>query len=327
VAEYSYDNIDPLLVKVVLEEASTEELVQVREWVAQSDANGKYFEDFKQIWAESKHLAMRSTLDEEDAWQEFQRRVQDTPVIPMTPRRQLRWVGVAAALMILLGGGWFYYYGNKPEGFLAVRSGNQVLTDTLPEGSVVTLNKESLIKYKRHFAGDTRGIEMEGEAFFAVTPDKAKPFVVQAGGASVTVLGTSFNVKTMKDSTEVIVETGMVEVKKGSSRLDVHAHERAIISKDGAVLIKAVNPDRLYNYYRTNAFECNGTPLWRLVAKLNEVYKAHIDIDNPRLKDIKISTTFPENMTLTQILDVIKATFEKQNLTITTKSDGDIIIQ
>ena len=231
-------------------------------------------------------------------------------IAEMGSGRGRQWIlRVAAVLIVAIAGGWFFYtYSYKPGQFLSVNSGVRVLSDTLPEGSVVTMNKESSIRYRRRFAGDMRQVEMEGEAFFAVAPDKNKAFVVQTNGVTITVLGTSFNVRAVKGKTEVIVETGLVEIKKGGHVVRVGAHEKAVIGMDDAKLMKENNPDQLYNYYRTRTFECNGTPMWRLVEKLNEVYKVHIVIGENRLHDLKLTTTFVDE-SLDGILNVVSKTF------------------
>jgi ferric-dicitrate binding protein FerR (iron transport regulator) len=327
------NNIDDLLVKVVLGESTAEELSFVRGWRAESPENERYFADFQRIWEESRNLAVHSTVDEVAAWGKFMERVGRGEVSRGTDEewenrvegdtnlergvvaeigggRRGQWMlRVAAILIAVMAGGWFFYtYSYKPGQFLSVNSGLQVLSDTLPEGSVVTMNKESSIRYRRRFAGNIRQVEMEGEAFFAVAPDKNKAFVVQTNGVSITVLGTSFNVRAVKGKTEVIVETGLVEIKKGGHVVRVGAHEKAVIGMDDAKLVKEDNPDQLYNYYRTKTFECNGTPMWRLVEKLNEVYKAHITIGNPRLSALQLTTTFVDE-SLDGILDVVSKTF------------------
>ncbi|WP_431211206.1 FecR domain-containing protein [Puia sp. P3] len=198
------NNIDDLLAKVVLGESTGEELRHVQGWRAESAANERYFQDFRRIWEESRNLAVKSEVDEEVAWDSFRRRVKDgerslvdegeAPMVEMKPRRSYRWLVAAAAILFIAVGGWFFY-GGRPVQYLAVSSGGQVLLDTLPEGSLVTLNKQSSIRYIKDFAGVDRGIDMEGEAFFAVARDKEKPFVVRTNGMTITVLGTSFNVK------------------------------------------------------------------------------------------------------------------------------------
>jgi ferric-dicitrate binding protein FerR (iron transport regulator) len=115
----------------------------------------------------------------------------------------------------------------------------------------------------------------------------------------------------MADATEVIVETGMVEVTKDQHIVNVRAHEKVVIGRDNVSPVKENNTDKLYNYYRTNEFECDGTPLWRMVEKLNEVYKdkAHIVIGDNRLHDLPLTVTF-RNESLDRILDVIAQTLK-----------------
>jgi transmembrane sensor len=347
----SYDNIDDLLIKVILREASEEEQQHVQDWVSISDANERYFEDFQRIWDESRNLAILSTVNEEDAWNDFKRRIGGgrgeaigdgmgsdaggqgggagagswgrRQVIDMPARKGYLWLRVAAIFIVLIAGGWLYYtYSYKPAQFLSVYSNGNVLTDTLPEGTIVTLNKQSSIRYRRLFAGDSRPVELTGEAFFKVTPDKNKPFIVHAQGASIEVIGTSFNVRSTGDATEVIVETGMVEITKGRQTLRVRAHEKAVIGKNDLPPVKGDIQDELYNYYRTNVFECDGTPLWRMVEKLNEVYHAHIGIGNNRLRNLPLTTTFRVgDESLDEILDVITRT-----LKITLTRSGEEII-
>jgi transmembrane sensor len=344
--ENLYDNIDDLLVKVVLGEATEEELRYVQGWLAVSNGNKRYFDDFKRIWDESRNLAYRSTVNEEAAWSGFKQRISadkksrmpdfDLPltdedgslygegqleenkagdhsgegkVVRLINRRKYAWLRVAAILVTVFTASWLYYtFSYKPSQFLSFRSGAQVLSDTLPEGSVVTLNKQSSIRYKRQFAGDLRKVDMEGEAFFKVAQDKNKPFVVHTNGVVIKVLGTSFNVRTAAGGTEVIVETGMVEITRGGQTVRVGAHEKVLIGKNISAPVKEVNTDELYNYYRTNEFECDGTPLWRLVDKLNEVYKANIVIGDTRLREKLLTTTF-QGESLDSILDVIAKTF------------------
>jgi ferric-dicitrate binding protein FerR (iron transport regulator) len=304
--------IDDLLVKVVLGESTEGENQVVEEWINENPANERYFQDFQKIWTESRKLAIHSTVDEDQAWASFQQRVEGRRVVaidaPSKPRSR-QWLRVAAALLVVASACWLYYsHSDKAGQLLSVRSGSKVLLDTLPEGSVVTLNKGTAIHYQRQFSGPSRQVEMEGEAFFSVAADKEKPFVVNTKGVSITVLGTSFNVKTANGKTEIVVETGRVAVSAGGRTVQVNAREKVVIRKDNAAPEKEANPDQLYNYYRTNAFECDGTPLWRLAEKLEEVYKVHIVIANDRVRNLPLTTTFVDE-SLDGILKIVEKTF------------------
>lgn len=300
---------EDLLVKHLLGEASEAEQVAVSEWITASEDNRKHYEQFKTIWDESKKLQATSTVNEEDAWERFQQRV-STGQRPKTielPKRSMNWMQVAAILVVMIGCMWlinFLVNGNR----VTLVADNTVITETLPDGSVVTLNKSAELKYVKDFEGKTREVQLEGEAFFDVTPNKNKPFVITANGVKVTVVGTSFNVKSSKEVTEVIVETGRVEVAKKKSSVFLDPSEKATVYKNKPDPVKEENLDALYKYYRTKTFVCNNTPLSRLVEILNDAYGANIEIAREQLKTLPITATFKEE-TLDNILEVISETF------------------
>ena len=83
---------------------------------------------------------------------------------------------------------------------------------TLPDGSNIYLNRNTILSYQKNFGRDDRNVTLSGEAFFDIAPDTEKPFIVDAGKASVKVVGTSFNVITNNhdSAVEVFVKTGKV---------------------------------------------------------------------------------------------------------------------
>lgn len=314
---------DELLVKYLLGEASVPEQEEVQAWVSESDANRKLFEDFKLIWNESKKLAAASTLDENAAWERFKQRTEHQAPRTISLSPSYSWMRAAAILILLVGGGWMAYnfYWRTPE-MITVSANEIPLTDTLPDGSVVTLNKASSISYPERFAGTTRPVKLQGEAFFSVTPDKSKPFTISVKDVQVQVVGTTFNVKSTAVKTEVIVETGVVQVSKHNNGVKVLPHEKAIVLKDSTHPSKEANTDELYNYYRTKEFICNGTPLWRLVNVLNEAFHVNIIIANDKIKNLQLTTTF-RNESLDNILNIVAETLHIQ----VEKNGGRIILK
>ncbi len=84
----------------------------------------------------------------------------------------------------------------------------------LPDGSVVTLNAGSNIKINEKYGITTRDVYLEGEAFFEVKHDTARPFIVHTPAMDVKALGTAFNVKAYlnEKNTETSLISGLVEV-------------------------------------------------------------------------------------------------------------------
>jgi ferric-dicitrate binding protein FerR (iron transport regulator) len=234
----------------------------------------------------------------------------------------IRWVGAAAVLLVLAVGGWMYF-SHSDQGAMqfALRSEGGVLRDTLEDGTIVTLNKHSRLKGLTHFTSTDRTVELEGEGFFEVASDKSRPFSVRTKDAVIRVLGTSFNVRSSGEQTEVIVETGRVVVGKEESQLiPLKAQERVVISSAGASV--EGSHDELYNYYRTKEFVCNGTPLGRLVEVLNAAYGARIEIADSGHAKLPLTTTFQDG-SLDEILQIVSKTLK---LSID-KKEGRIILK
>jgi len=188
-------------------------------------------------------------------------------------------------------------------------SGGVVRIDTLPDKSVVTLNRHSMIEYDSRLSDSQRNVKLQGEAFFRITHDESKAFIVQVNDITVKDIGTSFNVLGAPGSTEITVESGKVMVTRGSYSLILRAGEKAI-EIPGGRLKKELSRDELYGYYLDRPLVCDSMSLEILVKILNKGYNAHITIENKDLDDLRITTTFPAKLPLDRILNIIKETFD-----------------
>lgn len=213
-----------------------------------------------------------------------------------------------AVVFIFFSAGLFFYnnlIGNK----INVNSGENTLTQALPDGSTAILNKQSELSFVGGFFNKTRNVKLKGEAFFKVSANKSKPFIISVNDVQVTVVGTAFNVKSNGAAVVVIVESGIVKVNNRNDSVRLTAGEKVEVSQNQQHLSKGENQGKLYNYYYSNELLCDGTPLIELVAVLNQKFKSNIVIENPALKMLPISTTF-KNESLKEILTVIAETFK-----------------
>ena len=297
----------------------------MKEWIDAGEANRDYFEQLRRIWDTSKQLALQSTADENKAWERFQQRVgrKDEPAV-IIPAKKFPWLRIAAAAILIMGIGilgYLWMHRQTPPEQLLVQAQQNVLIDTLPDGSFITLNKQSSVSYPATFTGGTRDVALKGEAFFNVAPDKKKPFVIRVNDVQVTVVGTSFNIKSEGANTEVVVETGIVRVTRAGNTIELKAGEKITVAGTDS-LVKETVTDQLYNYYRTREFVCDNTPLWKLVEVINEAYGVNITIGRQELRDQPLNTTF-NNESLDQVLHVISLTFD---ITVT-RNGNQIILQ
>ncbi|MBC7827859.1 MAG: FecR family protein [Chitinophagaceae bacterium] len=304
---------DELLVKYLLGEANPAERMAVDQWIDASQENTRYFDHFQLIWETSKQLVIPPTVNAEDAWLRFQQRTGEASKKPAVVRKintSFSWMRVAAIVIATIGViALTYFLSGRPNPPTTVATLNNPKSDTLPDGSFVMLNKNSSISYTRKFKGNKRKVDLKGEAFFTVTPNKEKPFEISVNGITVTVVGTSFNIKSMGGKTEVVVETGVVKVTRNRKTVELRPNEKLITSTTDSTLVKEKVTDKLHQYYRSKEFVCDNTPLWKLVEVLNEVYDANIIVERNELRSLPLTTTF-YNESLDKILSVIAETFE-----------------
>lgn len=313
---------DELLIRFLLKETSEEESTTVQNWIDALPSNKEHFLKFEKIWVNSKNLATQSPIDENQAWLRFKQKTTDhkQPVVRKLNTAK-SWLNIAAALFIIAAG-WSVYEILSPVSYIPLVAGNTVITKVLPDGSELTLNKNAKISYANNFKNN-RNVHLEqGNVFFDVAHDKTKPFIINIDNISVLVVGTSFNIKHIKDQTEVIVETGIVKVSRGTEEINLQKGEKVVLNKASTKLLKAENTDQLYDYYRSKEFVTNNTPLSRLVEVFNEAYDANIVIRDEAVKNLTINTTFKTTASLEANLQLICQTL---NLTISRNQNQMIL--
>lgn len=299
---------DDLLISYLLKEVSESEAQKVEQWRMISKENEKHFQQFSMIWESAKNMGSPEHLDARDSL----KRLKEKAALQKQQQRKIirlkqNWIKIAAALFIIAGCAWLFNQRQPAQLELATKE--KVTTQTLSDGSVVTLNRNTLLTYPKRFIGGRRQVDLpEGEAFFSIKPDKSKPFLIYAGSTTIKVVGTSFNVKNKAGIVEVIVETGIVEVTRNKNVLRLHPGEKVTVQKTVQQLNRQKTPDQLYSYYRSKEFIADDTPLWRVVQVLNEAYDSQIIIGNKTLNNLQLNTTF-RNESLDDILNVISHTF------------------
>jgi len=300
--------LEDLLVKYLLQEASPEERRTVDEWLAAAPANQQHYDQLRLIWEKSLQITTLpdTSGEEEQAWQTLKNRL-PRPTGRRAPVRPLRWAAAAVAAAAVLF--FFLWPRPNPISWQQVASRDAIRIDTLADGSVVTLNKHSSLSQPSTFAAKERTVTLQGEAFFQIAPDKNRPFHVQTNGITITVLGTSFNVRTQNKKTVLLVETGLIEVYNRQTRVQLQAGETITLDPNDPTPQKQPAGASVYKYYQPRVFVCRDTPLGELVDALNQAYGDSIRIDNPALRQLPITTTFHDE-SLHDILDVVKKTLK-----------------
>lgn len=202
------------LARYVAGECSRSEEAEIAAWGAASEANGRVLEDARRTWrlARVRHARQDARL----AWAQVRAQIRaQAPPSPwrssgsMPASREVRvgsrfsvaWAAAAGIAAVLAAGALSLLWqpaGTAHNGFAA----QEVITENgeharvrLIDGSEVALAPGSRLKVPPEFAVAARAVELSGEAYFDVAPDRSRPFTVRAGDGVAEVLGTEFNVR------------------------------------------------------------------------------------------------------------------------------------
>ncbi len=320
-----------VIAKYLAGEANDQEIREVNEWRENDDGNEKEFREFSRVWDLSmkKHLAGKIDIDEE--WSMLDKKLIEKS---STSSTKIKFLGkitrLAAVFLIGLFTATLLYFLFQPFQQKVVAD-SHVKELLLPDGSRVSLNLDTKLKYPKSFGEKTREVKLiNGEAYFQVEADKDKPFKVDAGKILVEVLGTSFNVSAFEnnDKCEISVNSGKVFVKSkkdGDKKVILTAGEKAVYLKSTGEIKKMDETDVNFLSWKTKRIKFKDKKLSRVVQKLEEVYREDIIILNEDLNNCRLTATF-EGQSLKEVLNVIEATLdisvERKDASIILKGEG-----
>ncbi len=171
----------------------------------------------------------------------------------------------------------------------------QRISITLQDGTQVWLNSNSTLQYPKHFDKDARRVELDGEAYFDVAPDKRHPFVVSTDKYDIEVLGTEFNVLAYKDSP--LFKTSLVE---GAVKIYDPAHKDIALhlepSQEASIsdgeLLASTFTDTSFLRWKEGIYAFDDCTFAQIIDKLQLYYGVPIRIENSALAHFRLSGKF-----------------------------------
>ena len=325
----SHANIsEELLARYLADTASESERNSVETWLAESDAHARELASYRLIWDHTASMKKSAVaVDTDAAWNKMKGKMAASKAPPIASeaktidfrpemRRRRLPVSVWAAAMIailVMAFGWFFLISDKTPESLQVATTDNTTEQILPDGTKVFLNYNSKLTYPAHFNGDLRTVSLQGEAFFDVKPDAGHPFVIQANGTEVRVLGTSFNVKAYdKAPVRVDVATGKVRVTKDAHRVELVKGQSAEVLKDS---IRSLQANMNLMGYRTQVYEFNAADLQDVVTSIRDGYHVDVRLSNDKIAQCRLTIRFekePVDATLSVIAETLDLNLRKE---------------
>lgn len=234
---------------------------------------------------------------------------------------------VAALPFILRNTGWNAV--NQQEEtepvYETVETGfGQLQNITFPDGTEVVLNANSRLSYPALFSGGEVEMELDGEAFFTVTPapdtQEERVFSVRTADGEVHVLGTRFNVNTRRQHTEVVLEEGVVLIEplpanssETRDSADFYTMKPGELARFSAgfrnVDVAHIDPS-LYTSWRHLELHWKDTPLYRIAERIEQTYGIDVVFADERLRELRFSGTAP-NKNLSVLLEGLRTLLDE----------------
>lgn len=225
-------------------------------------------------------------------------------------RKAMQWVAVI--ILPLLSALAVYFLTSNPlsgENVTITAPKGEKANITLADGSLVWINSGSTLTYHNDFNRKKRELFLDGEAYFEVTKDPKRPFIVHTRDMDIEALGTAFNVRAYLE--EKHVSTILL---KGKIKVDAQGQQRVLTENQRVVIDKSAltfSTDKVFAadfiqwkdgnlYFENSSFD-------EIALTLSRVFNVEIRFVSERLRSMRFSGTLG-NSSIRNALDVLSLT-------------------
>lgn len=225
--------------------------------------------------------------------------------------------GVAAMVILTIG---VFFFNQKASDHLASGDVHVVnMTKTiqrlvLSDGTIVWLNPKSQVIYPQNFTASQRKVQMQGEAFFEVTPDLKRPFIIYSENVITRVWGTSFRIRAYKNiPVEVSVLTGKVSVQlqqKEDSAIILLPNQKVTYLEDRDVFLKETEKKTSdMSIWKKETMSFDNDTIGEVIKALNIQFGVNIKTDDEKLLEYVLNADFTDQ-SLPSILEMLQKSLD-----------------
>lgn len=301
--------IEQVITRNLSGEATYEDIIRLSEWLSFDDANKEMFLKIKKYWdAEVSHVQTDDILY---SYNKLLNKIQDIDAgtVPVMSKQWIKTLLISVAAMLAGIVIFWAVSGTKiPQENYTCMSGNGVSEMVLPDGTKVSLNKNSTLYYSGQYDKKNREVRLKGEAYFDVEKDPSKPFIVNVEDTRITALGTAFNVNnyTNNSTLSITLVEGSIRFENGAQNILLQPGQQLLYNiQTEKVDVESIETD-VFTAWKDHLIKYRSLSFEDLCRKLEDLYGVDIVIESDHIKDQIISGSFENNLSLDQILDLLK---------------------
>ena len=301
-------------------ECSSEEKKLLQSWMSADPKNEIEIEKLRKIWSVSE--VQNKTWNAPEALKKVSERIdkissERRPIIIRYPlAKVLRYAAVFLifiALSVIISK--IYVNQSIPIITEVLVPNGTTKEIVFPDNSKVLLDAGSLLTYSDRFGEEFREVNLEGEGYFEITKNPQIPFIVNAGGAVIEVVGTKFNVRAWKSSNmvKVVVAEGKVlfgfKDPSEDNSVIIDKNQLSILSKNGKPQKPQVVDVSQHLGWMNHAMDFHNVPLNEIVEQLERWYNISINIDNKTLLPVPVTINIHGKHSVEVYLNLIGSIF------------------
>lgn len=301
-------------------EASEMEQVCMREWIDLSNENKSYFLQVKELWNNNLSKEDQSVFSPDESWMRFSQKShihtkKSEEALSKSGTNKILYNILRVAAILIIGLVlWQSGILKSKEVVISTELAKEELQ--LPDQSTIYMNNNSQLSYHpRLNRKKTREVNFSGEAFFEITPDPNKPFIIYTNNVKVEVKGTSFNIRSYPgEPVEVTVKTGIVEVTELSENTQTKPvtlikEEKIKIDSLSRSLHVADNDNPNYLAWKTESYVFDSVKISKVMESLEKGYDTTIVISNQEFNNCMLVAKF-DSLNLNQIFWILQRTYD-----------------
>lgn len=305
------NNIARIIKKFLSGRFSLETEERVQRWIIKDKDTEEKEKGSLVYWNELNEPDFKADQSTYSALERVNRRIglKNIQLAKISLYRKITRIAAVLIPLFVLAGGYLYYTStthNLIEVSVAYGEKKHLL---LSDSSEIWLNAGTVIKYPKDFADHQRLVLLDGEAYFSVRKDAARPFIVKTPQLSVKVLGTKFNVKAYsKDETiTTTLTSGKVEVNVSSrsSRI-LKPNEQLTYDKSTSSISLSKIPSGDTEGWITGQLIFTGASFTEILQTLERRYKIVFDNTASISSSKRYTVRFLKNESLDETLSILE---------------------
>lgn len=316
-----------LLAKFLANECTAEEQEQVESWLSASEANRAILNQSRKVFEETRHggKSEKISFDTSRAWNRVHAQLDMSGVKGsdlVEPKSRLLYVAMRVAAVLLVTIGVTYYFYVRPSGEILYETANgQTVKYFLDDSTRVVLKGNTSLRTSKKFNSRDRNVYLAGTAYFDVTKNPDKPFIINTQNARVSVLGTQFLVdESTPGLVSVTVESGKVQFAslKAPEKISVilEQNDKAELRIDDDKIIKSTAANLNSLYWANSKLIYRQQPLALVLDELGLIFGKTILYDASAVGDCRLTAVFRDESLdgiLIHIAQALDLRYERQN--------------